>query len=46
LVLARVLPDVLDRIEFGRIGRQFEQADVVRDIELAAGLMPARDCRA
>ena len=26
--LAQVLPDVLDRIELGRIGRQFEQADV------------------
>lgn len=42
LVLAQVLPDVLDRIEFGQLGRQFEQADVVRDIELAAGLMPSR----
>lgn len=41
LVLTQVLPDVLDRIEFGRIGRQLEQADVVRHVELAAGLMPA-----
>ena len=37
LVLAQVLPDILDRIEFGRIGRQLEQADVVRHLELAAG---------
>jgi hypothetical protein len=36
------LPDVLGRIEFGRIGRQLEQADVVRELELAAGSMPAR----
>ena len=41
LVLAQVLPDILDWIEFGRIGRQFEQADVGWHIELAAGLMPA-----
>jgi hypothetical protein len=29
LVLAQVLPDVLDWIEFGRIGRQFDETDVV-----------------
>ena len=41
LVLAQILPDVLDRIEFGRIGWKFKQADVVRDLELSAGLMPS-----
>jgi hypothetical protein len=41
LVLPQILSDVLDRIEFGRIGRQFEQADIVGHVEFAAGLMPA-----
>jgi len=40
-VLAQVLPDVLHWIELGRVGRQLEQADVVRDGEPAPGLMPA-----
>lgn len=40
LVLAQELPDVLDWIEFGRIRRQFEQAEIFRNFEFPAGLMP------
>jgi hypothetical protein len=29
------LPNVLDRVEFGRFWRQGHQGDVVRDVELA-----------
>jgi len=31
----------MPRVWRGRVGRQFEQADVVRDVQFAAGLMPA-----
>ncbi len=41
MVLTQELPDVLDWIELGRIGRQFEQAEIFRDFEFPAGLMPA-----
>lgn len=40
LVLPQILPDVFGWVEFGRVGRQFEQTDVVRYFELATGLMP------
>lgn len=29
VILAQILPDVLDRIELGRVGRQAEQREVV-----------------
>jgi hypothetical protein len=29
------LPDVLDRVQFGRTGRQEDRRDVVGDVELA-----------
>src|SRR5207253_9965024 len=35
LVLAQIFPDVFDRVEFRRIGRQVNQGDVVRDHEFA-----------
>ena len=41
MVLAQELPDVFGGIGFGRIGRQFEQADVVGDLQFSACLMPA-----
>jgi hypothetical protein len=39
-VVADELPDVFDRVEFGRFGRQRHQGDVVGDVELA-GEVPA-----
>src|SRR6266436_326219 len=39
-VVADELPDVLDRVEFGRFWRQGHQGDVVRDVELGRE-MPA-----
>src|SRR5216684_359395 len=39
-VVADVLPDVLDRVEFGRLGRQRQQGDVGGDVELV-GEVPA-----
>ena len=42
MVLAQILPDILDRVQFGdRVGRQAQQADVGRDVEFAARPMPA-----
>jgi len=41
VVLAQELPDVLDRIEFRTIGRQMEQTDVVRHLQLVSRLVPA-----
>ncbi|WP_408863363.1 hypothetical protein [Acidiphilium acidophilum] len=38
---AKELPDVFDRVEFGRLGRQWQKADVVWDRQSFAGLMPA-----
>lgn len=40
LVLAQILPDVLDRIEFGSIRRQVQKGEVVRDVETVCD-MPA-----
>ena len=37
-VFAHELPDVLDRVEFGALGRQRDDADVVGDLELASGV--------
>ena len=39
-VFAQELPDVLDRIEFGRAGRQRHQRDIARDFE-HRGSMPS-----
>ncbi len=39
-VVAHELPDIFDRVEFGRFGRQRHQGDVVGDIELV-GEVPA-----
>ena len=39
-VLPEELPDVLHRVEFRRIGRQVQQADVVREVPLPAEPMP------
>ena len=33
-VVAHELPDVFDRVEFGRFGRQQHQGDVVGNVEL------------
>lgn len=41
LVLAQELPDVFGWIELGGIRRQVQEADVVGDVQSAAGLMPA-----
>ena len=41
VVLAQELPDVLDRIEFRTVGRQMQQADVVRHLQLIPWLVPA-----
>lgn len=40
-VLAQELPDVLDRVEFGRIGRQGQQADIFGQPQPPSGLMPS-----
>ena len=37
-VLAQVFPDIFDWIEFGRIGWQLEQADILRQFELSVRL--------
>ena len=37
-VLAEVLPDVLDRIEFRRARRQRDEGDVVGDLQLVGGV--------
>jgi hypothetical protein len=46
-VVAHELPDVFDRVEFGRFGRQRHQGDVVGDGELGrempAGLVEQQD---
>ena len=39
-VVAHELPDIFDRVEFGRLGRQRHQGDVVGDVELV-GKVPA-----
>lgn len=41
VVLAQELPDVLHRVQFGRIGRRMKEADVFWDPQLAACLMPS-----
>ena len=38
VVLAQILPDVLDRVEFGGVGRQTEERDVVWWCEGMAGV--------
>ena len=35
-VLAQVFPDIFDWIEFGRVGWQLEQADILRQFERPA----------
>lgn len=37
-VVAHELPDVLDGVQFGRVGRQEEQRDILRDDELGRGV--------
>jgi hypothetical protein len=37
-VLAQILPDVLDRVQFGRTGRQEDRGDIVGHVELARGV--------
>ncbi len=37
-VVAQELPDILDRIEFGRSGRQGEDGDIGGPVELAGGV--------
>jgi hypothetical protein len=39
LILAQVLPDVLHRIEFWRVGRQGQKADVVWRLEAGGGVV-------
>jgi len=41
LVAAEILPDVLDRIEFGCVGRQAKQGDVPGHGQSLSRLMPA-----
>ena len=41
VVLAQELPDVLDRIEFRTVGRQMQQTDVFRHLQLVPRLVPA-----
>jgi hypothetical protein len=41
LISPEELPDVFDRVEFGAVGRQLEQADVVGQAQPAAALVPA-----
>ena len=40
LVLAQILPDVLDRIELGAVGRQRQEADVVGDRQRRRAVPP------
>ena len=42
VVLSQELPDVLDGVQLGSIGRQVEQGNVVGELQLAALLMPSR----
>lgn len=37
-------PEVLGRLQFGRVRRQKVQVDVVRDARVDAGMPPARSC--
>jgi hypothetical protein len=41
VISAKELPDVFDRVKFGAIGRQGEQADIVGQPQPAAALVPA-----
>jgi len=41
LVAAQKCPDILDRVQLGRVGRQAKQADVVWNAELFAGRVPS-----
>lgn len=41
IISPKELPDVFDRVEFGAIGRQSEQADIVGQPQPAAALVPA-----
>src|ERR1700674_5288958 len=41
MVLAQELPDVLDGVQLGRIGRQLEQTDIAWDPQLFARLVPS-----
>lgn len=41
MVLAQELPDVLDGVQLGRIGRQLEQTDIAWDRQLFASLVPS-----
>jgi hypothetical protein len=41
MVLAQELPDVLDGVQLGRIGRQLEQTDIAWDAQLFASLVPS-----
>src|SRR5438046_9717697 len=40
LVLAQVLPDVLDRVQLGRVGRERQQGEVPGDGEVAGAVPP------
>jgi hypothetical protein len=41
MVLAQELPDVLDGVQLGRIGRQLEQTDIAWDPQPFASLVPS-----
>jgi hypothetical protein len=41
LVGPQVFPDILDRVQFGRIRRKVQQGDIVSYLKLSAGLMPS-----
>ena len=41
VILAEELPDILDRVQFGGVGRQGQQADIVWHAQSPAALMPA-----
>jgi hypothetical protein len=41
MVLAQELPDVLDGVQLGRIGRQLEQTDIAWEAQLFASLVPS-----
>lgn len=40
-ILAQVLPDIFDGIEFGAIGRQMKDADGIGDLQFSACLVPS-----
>jgi hypothetical protein len=41
LIVAQVIPDVLDRVQLGAVGWQVQQGDVLRHAQAATQLVPA-----